>query len=215
MSKPNLGNPNARGVIGNRGDTAPMHLRNIPQGYADRVANQYNAESTYHNAVNDEAFGHLKDLNDHVNRLAESSTSPLAMVAQHSMASAALAHMGKDNASAIEHVRQTHDTLQNMKYDTTVLPELHGFIDRASGHAQEYISKFTPANVTRPANGMASVTLDPAYRSRANVDVSTSKDSPFRGFNNPDALYQKRTYPAEQAKKAKGYVKPGARKVAE
>lgn len=210
MTKPNLGNPNAKGTVGNRGDTAPMHLRGISPDFAQKVASQYNAESTYHDEINNEAFGHLRDLNDHVNRLAESSTSPFAMLAQHSVAAAGQAHLGKDNASALEHVQAAHDTLMNMKSDKTVLPELHSFIDRAAGHAKAYLGKFTPASV-RQKGDRASVLIDPTYRSRAFVDTERNPEkygTQFRGYPTPDALYQKVTYPAEQAKKAKGYVKP-------
>jgi len=212
MSKPNLGNPNAKGVVGNRGDTAPMHLRNVAPDYANKVASQYNAESTYHPAVNDEAFTHLKDFNDHINRLAESSTSIFAMVARGNAAAAAQAHGNKDNATAMQHVQAANDNLKSMKTDSTVLPELHGFIDRASGHAEAYLNKFTPATVRKNPTD-STVLMDPSYRSRASVDVSKDEGNAmyggqFRGFKSPDALYQKRTFPAEQAKKAKGYVKP-------
>lgn len=212
MTKPNLGNPNARGVEGNMGNTVPKHLSGISADQAERVTNQYNAESTYHPDINNESFTHLRELSDHVNRLAESSTSVFAELAKHSVDAAGNAHINHDNASALEHVRAVHDTLQNMKHDSTILPEIHPFLDRAAGHAAAYLQKFTPARVVPSSKGEASVSIDPDYRARAYVDTSRDKDNKlggqFRGFTSPDALFQKRTYPAEQAKKAKNYVKP-------
>lgn len=209
MTKPNLGNPNARGVEGNMGNTVPKHLSGISADQAERVKSQYNAESTYHPDINSESFSHLRELSDHVNRLAESSNNIFAGLAKDSVNAAGIAHINKDNASALEHVSQVHNILLNMKHDSTVLPEIHPFLDRAAGHAAAYVQKFTPARIVPSSKGEASVSIDPEYRARAYVDTTRNKlGKQFQGFSSPDALFQKRTYPNEQAKKAKGYVKP-------
>jgi hypothetical protein len=223
----NKGNVNAKGTEGNAGNTAPLFARNIAEPKAQAIESQYNAEATYHPEVTQEAFTHLNDMQSYTNQLSH----PLAAVAQTHIANAANAHANhnysvseSERANGVtdvfENVNKAIKTLNSMKLSPDVHPDLHPFIDQAVGHGQAYLNTLSPAKMqpSRSVPGAFSTSIDPEYRARADVDTTLDKKKfgdTYRGFASPDALFQKRTYPAEQAKKAKNYVKPKSRGFAE
>lgn len=199
-------------------NNAPLQWRNISASLATKVRDQYNAESTYNDFANNQAFEHLKTLSTQAGMLAAHpalADHPDAPHLPGAVAEAVRLHNAKHIGDVVEgpsgvgsqlYVKQIHNALVGLtSHPDAGVSEL---ATQAKGSAEGYMGAFTPAHLdTNQKNKKTSgeegisVVVDPEYRKHIFADPKTTADGKYA----KTAMY-------EANKKAKGYVKPKHRK---